>query len=148
MRTFRAVFFSIIFITSLFACDGVERFEEIDLIIEGSQGPVQIRAEIARTQAEQSQGYMHRKIINDGEGMLFVNDSDRILSFWMKDTLVPLSIAFISSEGIIMEIYHMEPHNLAPVRSSRSVRHALEVPQGWFGRAGIGIGDRVILDNL
>jgi uncharacterized membrane protein (UPF0127 family) len=63
------------------------------------------------------------------------------MSFWMKNTLIPLSIAFIATDGRIIEIKDMEPLNLSPVQSSRSVRYALEVPQGWFSRAGIGVGD-------
>lgn len=86
---------------------------------------------------------MYRKELKDGEAMLFVFDKDDILSFWMKNTLIPLSIAYITSDGKILEIYDMEPGNLNPVRSSRSVRYALEVPEGWFGRAGIGIGDKM-----
>ena len=142
------LFLIIIFSLTISSCSGVQRFEERDLVIEGSGGRVTLRTEIARTPEEQSQGYMHREKINDGEGMLFYNEIDRVLSFWMMNTLVPLSIAFISSDGIILEIYDMEPLNLAAVRSSRSVRHALEVPQGWFDRAGIRIGDRVILEGV
>jgi uncharacterized membrane protein (UPF0127 family) len=61
----------------------------------------------------------------------------------MKDTLIPLSIAFITHDGRILEIRDMRPGDLTPIRSSRSVRYALEVPQGWFGRMGIKPGDRV-----
>jgi uncharacterized membrane protein (UPF0127 family) len=91
---------------------------------------------------------MYRKKINDGEGMLFIFEQDQVLAFWMKNTLVPLSIAYISGDGRIIEIYDMEPGNLMSVRSSRSVRFALEVPQGWFGRSGIEPGDKLDLSNL
>ena len=128
--------------------DSIKRFEERDLIIISSSGEVTIRAEIARTQEEQSQGYMHRQRINDGEGMLFYNETDRMMSFWMANTHVALSIAFITSDGTILEIYDMEPLSLATVQSSRSVRYALEVPQGWFTRAGIRAGDRVRVEQL
>ena len=145
-RIFKFAFF--LFLTVLSNCSSIERFEERDLVIEGSRGRVVLRAEIARTPSEQSQGYMHRQVIKDGEGMLFYYESDRVLSFWMANTHVPLSIAFISSDGRIVEIYDMEPLNLSPVQSSRSVRHALEVPQGWFERAGIRVGDRVLVEEL
>ena len=140
--------FCVFLISLLSACNADERFEERDLVIQGSGGRVSIRAEIARTQEEQRQGYMHRQSIKDGEGMLFYNESDRILSFWMRNTHVPLSIAFIAYDGRILEIYDMAPLSLETVSSSRSVRYALEVPQGWFQRTGIRIGDRLILDNL
>jgi uncharacterized membrane protein (UPF0127 family) len=87
---------------------------------------------------------MYRKNIPDGTGMLFVFDRDQVLTFWMKNTLVPLSIAYISSDGRIIDILDMESQSLKPVVSSRSVRYALEVPQGYFNRVGIREGDRVL----
>ncbi|MDR0584164.1 MAG: DUF192 domain-containing protein, partial [Treponema sp.] len=102
-----------------------------------------LKVELARTPEERSRGLMHRKNLADGEGMLFIFERDQALSFWMKDTLIPLSIAFIASDGRIVEIRDMRPLDLNPVKSSRSVRYALEVPQGWFERAGIKPGDTV-----
>jgi uncharacterized membrane protein (UPF0127 family) len=107
-----------------------------------------VLAEIARSDAERETGLMFRESLADGEGMLFVFEKDQTLSFWMKDTLVPLSIAYISYNGRILEIHDMKPRDLAPVRSSRSARYALEVPQGWFGRAGIKPGDTLVLAPL
>jgi hypothetical protein len=110
-------------------------------------GPAQVTAEIARTPGERELGLMFRKDLPDGTGMLFVFDADERLSFWMKNTIVPLSIAYISSDGTIREILDMEPQSLAPVPSQYSVRYALEVPRGWFSRAGVRVGDRVILPD-
>jgi len=132
----------------LSSCSALEKFDKQELVIEGRNGKVIINAEIARTEEQVKQGLMHRKEIKDGHGMLFVYDYDHVMSFWMKNTLVPLSIAYIATDGRIMEIYDMEPGNLNPVRSSRSARYALEVPQGWFGRAGIEIGDRIDLKGF
>ena len=102
-----------------------------------------VKAEIASTADERSKGLMYRKKLPDGEGMLFVFERDEVLSFWMKNTLIPLSIAFISSDGRIIDIKDMYPHDENSVVSSRSVRYALEVPQGWFMRAGVSEGDVV-----
>jgi uncharacterized membrane protein (UPF0127 family) len=88
---------------------------------------------------------MYRKNLSDGEGMLFIFERDDVLSFWMKNTLIPLSIAFIASDGRILEIRNMQPHDLNSIKSSRSVRYALEVPQGWFSRAGVRVGDRLLV---
>ena len=99
--------------------------------------------EIARTDEERAKGLMYRKQLPDGEGMLFVFDRDQQLSFWMKNTVIPLSIAFIASDGHIIEIKDMQPNDLNSVKSSRSVRYALEVPQGWFGRVNVNAGDTV-----
>jgi uncharacterized membrane protein (UPF0127 family) len=106
---------------------------------------VEITVEIARTDEERGKGLMFRKNLPDGEGMLFVFDRDQQLSFWMKNTVIPLSIAFISSDGYILEIKDMQPNDLNSLRSSRSVRYALEVPQGWFDRVNVKAGDRIIL---
>ena len=139
----------LLFVNVLSSCSGREKFEKRELGIEGRAGTVTVIAEIAHTPAQMQQGYMYRKEVKDGEAMLFVFERDQILSFWMKNTLVHLSIAYISSDGRIIEIYDLEPGNLNPVQSSRSLRYALEVPQGWFDRAGIGIGDRVLIgENL
>jgi uncharacterized membrane protein (UPF0127 family) len=104
---------------------------------------VAITVEIARTEEERSKGLMHRKQLPDGEGMIFVFERDQQVSFWMKNTVIPLSIAFISADGRILEIRDMYPLDLNSVHSSRSVRYALETPQGWFDRSGIAAGDVV-----
>ena len=120
-----------------------------ELSIERDGRPVgAIKAEIAITNDEKSAGLMYREKLPDGEGMLFVYERDQIMSFWMQNTLIPLSIAFIASDGRIIEIKDMYPHDENSVKSSRSVRYALEVPQGWFSRAGIMPGDIVKLEQL
>ncbi|MDR2784773.1 MAG: DUF192 domain-containing protein [Treponema sp.] len=107
-----------------------------------------IRAEVARTGAERETGLMFRRSLADGEGMLFVFERDQMLSFWMKNTLIPLSIAYIAYNGRILEIHDMKPQDLTPIRSGRSARYALEVPQGWFEKAGIRPGDTLVLSPL
>jgi len=100
-----------------------------------------VKAEIARTHEERNKGLMYRKKLPDGRGMLFVYETDEIMSFWMKNTYVPLSIAYIASDGRIIEIKDMYPLDENSVISSRAARYALEVPQGWFSRAGVLSGD-------
>jgi uncharacterized membrane protein (UPF0127 family) len=104
---------------------------------------VGLRVEVAADDAARARGLMFRKSVPDGTGMLFVYEEDQIFSFWMKDTQVALSIAFIASDGRIAEIHDMRPYSLASVTSSRSLRYALEVPAGWFSRAGVAVGDVV-----
>jgi uncharacterized membrane protein (UPF0127 family) len=118
------------------------RLETAELTVRRPDGTgVAVLAEIARDDEQRRRGLMGRKSLADGEGMLFVFETDRILSFWMKDTLIPLSIAFIAYDGRILEIHDMEAHSTRTVQSARSARYALEVPHGWFGRAGVGPGD-------
>jgi uncharacterized membrane protein (UPF0127 family) len=107
-----------------------------------------VKAEIARSEEERNQGLMFRKNLPDGEGMLFVYERDQVLSFWMKNTNIPLSIAFIASDGRIVDIKDMYPHDENSVLSTRSVRYALEVPQGWFSRAGVRHGDIIIIKEI
>jgi uncharacterized membrane protein (UPF0127 family) len=120
------------------------RLETAELALPRKDGTgATVLAEIARTEEQRRRGLMGRKSLADGEGMFFVFETDRILSFWMKDTLIPLSIAFIAWDGRILEIRDMEARSLQTVRSARSARYALEVPQGWFARMGIGAGDAI-----
>ena len=78
--------------------------------------------------------------------MLFVFEYDQILSFWMKNTPTALSIAYITSDGYIKNIFDMQPFSLSSVVSTGYVRYALEVPKGWFEKVGIKTGDKIILD--
>jgi uncharacterized membrane protein (UPF0127 family) len=120
------------------------RLETTELAILREDGSAaEVLAEIARSDEQRSRGLMGRKSLADGEGMLFVFETDRILSFWMKNTLLPLSIAYISHDGRILEIHDMEAQSTRPVQSARSARYALEVPQGWFARSRVGPGDVV-----
>jgi len=106
-------------------------------------GSAAFTVEVARTDAERARGLMHRRTLGSREGMLFVFDTDQHLTFWMKDTLVPLSIAFLSSDGRILQIEDMEPLSERPIRSIRSARYALELSRGAFAEAGAGVGDAV-----
>jgi uncharacterized membrane protein (UPF0127 family) len=116
-------------------------------ITRSDGGSVSVSAELAKTEEQQTQGLMNRKSLADGEGMLFVYNADTIMHFWMKNTLIDLSIAFIASDGRILEIRNMRKGDLTITTSSRSARYALEVPQGWFGRAGITSGDRLVIEK-
>jgi hypothetical protein len=122
-----------------------QRFRAEELRFQTAVGRVvSVRAEIAVTNAERARGLMYRESVPDGEGMLFVFEVDQKPAFWMKNTEVPLSIAFIRADGRIAEIRDLSPYSLDPVQSERSVRYALEVPRGWFARAGIAVGDRLL----
>ena len=139
------IFFSI-FLT-LIACKN-NGLEKRNLTITKSDGTtITISAEIAKTNEDRARGYMGRKKIPEGTGMLFVFERDQVLSFWMKNTPTPLSIAYIDSKGKIRDIFHMEPYCLDSIISTVSVRYALEVPQGWFEKNGIKKGDYLNLPS-
>lgn len=106
-------------------------------------GEVEYTVEIAETQEERAEGLMFRKELKERHGMLFIFPYDQKLSFWMKNTPLPLSIAFISKDGTIKEILDMTPFSEKPVPSTYSVRYALEVNKGEFQKLGIKPGDKV-----
>jgi uncharacterized protein len=116
--------------------------------VEFAAGSRSLKVELALTADEREKGLMYRKSLGENEGMLFVFASDDQLAFWMKNTSIPLSIAYIASDGTIREIHDLEPFSLEAVKASRSVRYALEVSRGWFEKAGLKEGDRLALPAL
>jgi uncharacterized membrane protein (UPF0127 family) len=116
--------------------------------IEASGGErVEVRAEIADDLSEQARGLMYRTALAGDRGMLFVYDDERERSFWMRNTLIPLSIAYMDSEGRIVDIQDMEPLDDDPPHyvSAEPAQYALEVNQGFFEERGIEVGDRADL---
>ena len=138
-------FLLFIFVTSFASCSQ-KKLPVKQLTITTKEGQIfTVEAELASTQEERNFGFMERKKIPDGTGMLFIFEYDQKLSFWMKNTPHPLSIAYIDSNGIIREIYDMTPFSLSSIESTVSVRYALEVPQGWFLKNNITPGDKISL---
>jgi uncharacterized membrane protein (UPF0127 family) len=116
------------------------------LVIPIELGDHKIKAEIVRGAAEQTRGLMYRREMDWNKGMLFVYPDERVLSFWMKNTLIPLSIAFIDAQGEIVHIVDMKPQELRSHRSPQPVLYALEMNQGWFEKAGVAAGDRAVFE--
>jgi uncharacterized membrane protein (UPF0127 family) len=118
------------------------------LVIDASGGKeVRVRVEVADDLAEQAKGLMDRTALGESRGMLFVYPEERELSLWMKNTLIPLSIAFIDSERRIIDIQAMKPLDDEPPHyvSAEPAQYALEVNQGFFEKSGVKVGDRVEL---
>ena len=110
-------------------------------------GESKVYAEVADNMIERQRGLMWRKEMADERGMLFVFDEDEVRSFWMKNTLLPLSIAYLNKDRKILNILKMAPNNSTlHYRSAGPARYALEVNQGWFEKRGIGAGDVVEFD--
>ncbi|MGQ9508643.1 MAG: DUF192 domain-containing protein [Thermodesulfobacteriota bacterium] len=103
----------------------------------------EIWVEVARTPEEREKGLMGRKNLEKDEGMLFIFESEDYHVFWMKNTLIPLSIAFIDKEGRIVGITDMEPLSLASNLPPRPILYALEMRKGWFKKNKVKIGERV-----
>jgi len=99
-----------------------------------------IQAEVAGTPATRSQGLMRRKSMAQGAGMLFLFDESAAHCMWMKNTLIPLSVAFIDERGQIVNIADMQPLDETSHCASRPARFALEMNQGWFKKRGLTPG--------
>lgn len=99
--------------------------------------------EVADTDLTRSTGLMFRKELGKDKGMLFVFGTERNVSFWMKNTSIPLSIAFIDKNGIITEILDLKPNDLTSKKSKKKVKYALEVNQGYFKKNNIKAGDKI-----
>ena len=99
-----------------------------------------IKAELAVTPEQQMTGMMFRREMNGNEGMLFVADDKSTRCFWMKNTLVPLSIAFIDDDGTIVNLADMQPLDEHSHCAKAPVRYALEMPRGWFDKRGVKAG--------
>ena len=112
-------------------------------LVDGAGQRTELTVEIARTPAQLSRGLMFRKELPEERGMIFVFESETKAGFWMKDTKIPLSIAFIANDGTIMETQEMKPLSADLHVPARPYRYALEVSQGWFERHDLGFGDRV-----
>jgi len=108
----------------------------ITLEIDGHK----LKTEVAQTEVEQSRGLMYRRELGANAAMIFVYDQPRTLSFWMKNTFVPLSIAFLDTDGVIVDIQDMHPQSEVSHPSAKPASYALEVNQGWFAEHGIAVG--------
>ncbi len=130
------------FILALCAClpalaqDEPQKLPAIPL----SAGMHLISAEVAKTPDQRGIGLMHRKAMGANEGMLFIFEQAGQQCFWMKNTLLPLSIAFLSDDGAIVNIEDMQPQTLDSHCSLKPVRFVLEMNQGWFSKRGLKPG--------
>ena len=137
--------FAIAALTSLLSCKSKKLPVQDVKIIRQDGSEYIVKAEIAIKPEDRNHGFMERKNIPDGTGMLFIFERDQTLSFWMKNTPHPLSIAYIDSKGKIRNIFDMNPYSTDSIISTVSVRYALEVPQGWYKKNGITEGDAVVI---
>ncbi len=112
-------------------------------VVELKAGAHTVQAEVAATDPSRALGLMHRESLPTDHGMLFVFDAAAVHCFWMKNTLLPLSIAFMDDTGKVLNIADMQPHSLDGHCPADSALYALEMEQGWFGRHGVQAGDYI-----
>lgn len=105
--------------------------------------------EVAADETSRQRGLMFRHSIPDDHGMIFVFEQEQPLSFWMKNTFIPLDILFIDADRRVISIHAMQPHDLRGVRSPRPAKYAIEINAGMARKAGVKSGDRIDLpENL
>jgi uncharacterized membrane protein (UPF0127 family) len=121
------------------AQDGPQKLGTIRL----NAGMHLIQAEVAQTPEQRSIGLMFRKFMGPNEGMLFAFEEPSQQCFWMKNTLLPLSIAFLADDGTVVNIEDMRPQTLDGHCSKSAVRFALEMNDGWFAKRGIKPGSKI-----
>ena len=111
--------------------------------VELAAGMHLIRAEVADRMGTRMEGLMHRKSMPQGAGMVFVFDETATHCMWMKNTLIPLSVAFIDEAGAIINIADMQPQSEQSHCAARPARYALEMNKGWFAQRGIKPGAKL-----
>lgn len=106
-------------------------------------GMHQIHAQVAATPPSRTVGLMNRQDMPPNEGMLFVFEQPATQCFWMKNTLLPLTAAFVADDGSIVNLVDMQPQSLDSHCSTKPVRYVLEMHQGWFAKRGLKAGTRL-----
>ena len=106
-------------------------------------GPHPLKVEVARTDPERAKGLMFREKLGRDDGMLFIFEGPGYHSMWMKNTLIPLSVAFVDAQGVILNILDMEPHSLDSHMSAGPSVYAIETNKGWFAEKKVKAGDKV-----
>jgi uncharacterized membrane protein (UPF0127 family) len=138
---------ALVTVAVLAACGGAEG---PSVVLTGEDGEHVVAVEIADSAAERERGLMGRTELGENDGMVFLYDTDQLGGFWMKDTLIPLSIAFYDAAGRIVRILDMGPCRRDPCpvyEPGVAYRGALEVNRGAFARWDIREGDRLRLER-
>lgn len=139
MRALLRTLFALILLTGCSPDAAGVRTPTYPLVVGNARATV----EVAASAAERRRGLMHRESLPQDHGMLFIFPEEAMRTFWMKDTPLPLSIAFADSGGRIVRITDMEPLSTRPVSSGQPARYALEMSRGWFERRGVFVGDAI-----
>lgn len=136
---------SLFFPALLFASAGFAQAQQqgASSVIPLTAGVHLIKAEVAANEAQRQKGLMHRRKMGANEGMVFVFDNNTPVCMWMKDTLIPLSVAFIDASSRIVNIEDMEPQKLDSHCAKEPVTYALEMNKGWFRQKNIKPGMQI-----
>ena len=125
---------------ALLACGAAQAQARQLPVVQLNAGMHVVKAEVAADFLDRAQGLMQRKSLDPNAGMLFVFDENAIHCMWMKNTFIPLSVAFVDQAGTITNIADMQPHSEQSHCASRPALFALEMTKGWFAERGIKPG--------
>ena len=143
--SYSQIFFLFVLIPTLCSCSS--HSNKADSLFEIMVNGKSIHVEVASTQKSRMLGLMFRNELDKDQGMLFIYPQEQYLSFWMKNTKIPLSIAFINSNGVIIQIESMTPYSLINHVSKDKLKYALEMEGDWFRENGIKVGSRISISS-
>jgi uncharacterized membrane protein (UPF0127 family) len=139
---------SLVALLLIFYSEPSQTKQEITRFIDVEIKAHPLKLELADNSLLRNLGLMHRQNLCNDCGMLFLYPSARELNFWMKNTYIPLDIAFVDSEFTIVSIKKLFPHELNLVSSDQKVQFAIEMNQGWFAANGIKAGEKIKLGQV
>lgn len=119
----------------------VTSYADLEVSFEGKVAKLNVA--VSNTNSSRKKGLMNQALLEKNSGMIFIWPTSKKHCMWMKDTPLPLSVAYLSSSGRILEIYDMVPFSEESICSNQKARMAIEVNQGWFSKNEIGIDDRI-----
>jgi len=127
-------------LAAIAACAGAQEGPQHLGSIKINAGMHVLQVEVARSPRERETGLMFRRSMGTNEGMLFVFEQPGVQCFWMKNTLLPLSVAFVADDGTVVNVDDMKPQTLDSHCSTKPVRYVLEMNDGWFAKRGVKAG--------
>ena len=141
VRTLKPLLWFVIAFASM-GCEAQSQPQDLPRITLNA-GIHNISAEVAQSPQERATGLMLRQSMAANQGMLFVFEQSEQQCFWMKNTLIPLDIAFVADDGTVINIEHMKPLSLDNHCSAKPVRLVLEMNMGWFAKKGVSVGSKI-----
>ena len=136
-------------LTLIFSCSrsspSATNGEVLRIAVDGHEAIVLI----ADDDASRERGLMFRENLGEADGMLFVYEEHQVANFWMKNTPLPLTLAYIDKESVIFQIEYLEPYDtVTPHWSTGEIAYALELKRGWLRKRGLGVGSKLDLREL
>lgn len=139
----RAPVFALMFVLVATSAFAAAKFKQGALTIAQGAKRAVLQVEVADTPEARAQGLMSRQRLAENAGMLFLFDDQALWGFWMKNTLIPLAVAFIADDGTVVNVDEMKAQTLDPHCSAKPVRFVLEMNTGWFTKHGVKAGSKL-----